>query len=339
MISTPASQDFRDVAFYYPGPFWYSASWVKNLLLFFDGLALLVPSYMRDRPSVLEPEMAVPLTTQGLLHILEPETLIDGQATEQLATALVDIIASGTLDPLTKTPTKFQELSWSRLGGYGDETLARMILEELKRRNLAEDSKDGVSIPMHPIVRSLVLVLLAQILRPCGKSQGLDLSPATDRPQLVSALKELLNLNAAPSAGHVVALDLQTVGVDLTDVPLDEVLGFRRAHLAEHRRYATDVRCLVRDLSLLSDQERERELADRGKEIAEAADALRQLSTKAWKRRAAFGLSTAGAAWTATTGNPIGAALAIGGAILGLQSTPKEAGAFTYLFRAREGWA
>jgi hypothetical protein len=152
------------VAFYYPGPFWYSTGWIKNLLLFFDGLALLVPGYMRDRPSILEPEMAIPLESEGLLHILEPETLVNRRATEQLATALTDIITSGALDPLTKERTKFQELSWSRLGGYGDESLARMILEELKRRNLAQDTKDGVSIPMHPMVRSLVLVLLAQIL-------------------------------------------------------------------------------------------------------------------------------------------------------------------------------
>lgn len=199
-----SSQGPKDVAFYYPGPLWYSAGWVKNLLLFFDGLALLVPSYMRGRPFEFEPEMANPLTSEGLLHILEPETLVDEQATKQLATALTDIIASGVLDPLAKKRTKFQELSWSRLGGYGDESLARMIFEELKRRNLAEDTKDGVSIPMHPMVRSLVLVLLAQILRPRGQNLGLDLSPATDRPELVGALQELL---------------LQTVGVDLTDVP------------------------------------------------------------------------------------------------------------------------
>jgi hypothetical protein len=253
---------------------------------------------MRDRPSILEPEMAIPLESEGLLHFLEPETLVNRQATEQLATAFTDIITSGALDPLTKGRTKFQELSWSRLGGYGDESLARMILEELKKRNLAEDTKDGVSIPMHPMVRSLVLMLLAQILRPSGKDHGFDLAPATDRPELVGALRELLAVESAPSAGHVVALDLQTVGVDLADVPLDEVLGFRRAHLSEHRRYATDVRRFVRDLSLLSQPERERELAVRKEGIREAAASLRGLSTKAWKRRAAFGLSIAGAAWT-----------------------------------------
>src|SRR5437867_2503385 len=40
-MGVSASQGLKDVAFYYPGPFWYSAGWIKNLLLFFDGLALL----------------------------------------------------------------------------------------------------------------------------------------------------------------------------------------------------------------------------------------------------------------------------------------------------------
>ena len=329
----------KDVAFYYPGPFWYSAAWVKNLLLFFDGIALLVPTYMKNRPSVLEPEMVIPLTKAGLLHILEPEVLVDKQATEQLAMSLTDIITSGALDSLSKKRTKFQELSWSRLGGYGDESLARMIFEELKKRGLAKDTQDGVSIPMHPMVRSLVLVLLAQILRPHGKSRGLNLSPATDRPELFGALSEILSLDGAPSAGHVVALDLQTVGVDLADVPLDEVLAFRSEHLPEHRQYATEVRRYVRDLSLISEKERKRELRTRQQEIRDLAESLKRLSKKAWKKKAAFALSIAGAAWMAKTGNPIGAALAVGGAILGFQSTAKEAGAYSYIFRARERYA
>lgn len=84
----------------------------------------------------------------------------------------------------------------------------------------------------------------------------------------------------------------------MTDIPLNEVLGFRRAHLSEHRRYATEVRRFVRDLSLLPLKERKRELAVRRDEIKNAAESLRELSTKAWKRRAAFGLSIVGAAWT-----------------------------------------
>jgi hypothetical protein len=37
------------LAFYYPGWIWQDPAWLKNLLLFFDGVALLVPDYMRER--------------------------------------------------------------------------------------------------------------------------------------------------------------------------------------------------------------------------------------------------------------------------------------------------
>ena len=60
MSSGHTSEALKDVAFYYPGSFWNSAGWIKNLLLFFDGIALLVPTYMRDRPLVLEPENGDP---------------------------------------------------------------------------------------------------------------------------------------------------------------------------------------------------------------------------------------------------------------------------------------
>jgi hypothetical protein len=44
--NTPA----KELALYYPNPMWYRGDWVKNLILFFDGIALLVPSYMKGHP-------------------------------------------------------------------------------------------------------------------------------------------------------------------------------------------------------------------------------------------------------------------------------------------------
>jgi hypothetical protein len=99
-----------------------------------------------------------------------------------------------------------------------------MVLDELKARGLAKDSEDGKSIPMHPIVRALVLVLLAQILRPRGTALGVELMPITDQPKLVEALVELLSLPDRVSAGHVVAFDMNTVGVYVGTVPIDELL-------------------------------------------------------------------------------------------------------------------
>jgi len=95
------------------------------------------------------------------------------------------------------------------------------IIEELRRRGLAGESTDGVSVPLSYTLRSLVLTLLSQILRARGAERGLDLAPATDRPQLQRSLTDLLYLPSLPSSGHVFSLDAEDVGVDLSAVGLD----------------------------------------------------------------------------------------------------------------------
>ena len=96
---------------------------------------------------------------------------------------------------------------------------------------------------------------------------GIELSPATDRPEVVEALTELLSLPTTPSTGHVVASDLETVGVDLGPVPIDEVLSFRKEYYKEHRLYARAVRRFARDLGPLSERERAKASEDRLAEI------------------------------------------------------------------------
>jgi hypothetical protein len=326
----------KELAFYYPGPVWRSGEWVKSLILFFDGIALLVPEYIKDKPDVVDPAIAAGLRKEGLLYILEPEKIVDKAATKKLADAMSEVIASGMLDKLTMGKTEFHELSFSRLGGYGDYALAEQIVGLLKKKGLARDSEDGVSIPMHPIVRALVLVLLAQILRPHGATIHAELSPATDRPQLIGALTEVLSVPSAPSSGHVVATDLETVGVDLGSVPMDEVLAFRRENLEEHRAYARAVRKFVGELSRMPEKERSKAFNDRIEEIRDIANDLKTLSRKSWKRPASFALSIAGAAWTVKTGDPIGALLGAGAALLGSGDggDTTKTGAYSYLFRA-----
>lgn len=322
-----------EIAYYYPNFIWYYGDWIKNLVLFFDGVGLLVPDYMKERPEEIEPALVVGLKEHGLLHILEPEKVVNKAATEKLAAAMTNVIASGVLDELHKENTQFHELSYSRLGSYGDQGLAEMIFEELKAKGLARDTEDGVSIPMHPMVRSLVLVLLAQILRLQGEKLGLELSPATDHPGLVDALIELLSLPNSPSAGNVVSFDLNTVGVDVSAIPIDELLNYRKENQGEYRTYRRSVRKFVRDLSLMSPEERAPAFVDRQAEIDDLASGLRNRSSKAWKKPTAFALSIAGAAWTFTS-DPLAALLAGGAAALGLGSENQTASAYSYIFNA-----
>jgi hypothetical protein len=282
-----SDQALPNVAFYYPGPMWRTSDYIKNLLLFFDGVAILVPEYMTERPRYLDPALVEGLQEHELLHILQPETLMDREATEALAGQLVELLASGALDHLADWDAgPYQELSRSRMGGVADEGLAGMLVEELEARSLARPSEDGVSIPMHPVVRNLVLVLLSQLLRPAGRRAGLDLCPATDRPSVQKGLSDLLGLAGMPTAASVVDLDMQVVGVVLASVPFDELLAFRSEHAADYQAYARDVRKFMRELSVLPEEDRAVALDDRAAELADRARRLQQASRGWWKRPA-----------------------------------------------------
>lgn len=328
-----------EIAYYYPNATWRigSSDFIKNLLLFFDGVGVLVPEYMRDKPFVHDPELAPALRDHGMLHLLTPEEIIDRNIAEKLATSVTDVLVTGALDHLGHDGREFHELSYSRLGGYADAGLADMLCEELLNRGLARPSADGHSIPMHPLARSMVLVLLAQILRANGRSLGYDLCPTTDRQEVIDALRDLLSIRDLPTAGRVVSTDLTHVGVDLTGVPIDQILEFRRRHGDEYRKYARDVRALVRQLSHLSEEERADSFADRRTDLSDRATDLARRSASYWRRPTAFYLALLGAA-AGLGGAPVAAALfAVGGAFAALGDTPPDStGAYSYLFKARQ---
>ncbi|MEJ7784633.1 MAG: hypothetical protein WKF96_07505 [Solirubrobacteraceae bacterium] len=323
-------------AFYYPGVIWRSGDWIKSLVLFFDRVALLVPDYMKDRPLQLDPAIVAGLEEAGLLVILSPETLIDKEATERLSTEMTRIIVAGALDNLPSYG-QFAELSWSRLGGVGDPGLAQMIFEELQERGLAHESQDGFSIPLHPMVRSLILVLLAQIVKEAGPRVGLELCPATDAPQIQRALGELISSVAPAGPADVVEVDLEFVAPDLSAVPMDELLDFRKRHAADYQAYARSLRQVVRELRGTEPAERAAILTDRRRALDEAARALKRgpLRDLATGGVMAVGLlaGVAGVLEGSEISGALGALAALGAGATATSRSPPDA--FSYLFAAR----
>ena len=87
-----------DFAFYYPGQRFQNVDWIKNLICFFDGIAMLIPENMphyRDRHAE---ETVLALEAHKLFRVIRPEEVIDGKATQALAKAFGRIIDSGRLD-------------------------------------------------------------------------------------------------------------------------------------------------------------------------------------------------------------------------------------------------
>jgi hypothetical protein len=333
VVPPEALSERPEIAFYYPNPFWRDGDWIKNLILFFDGIALLVPDYMQDQIEQSDPAIVSGLREHGLLHIIEPESAVGKTASASLATMMTDVLVSGVLDKLAEEPTAFHELSMSRLGYHGDEGLAQMIFEELKQRGLAQDSQDGVSVRLHPMVRSLILTLLSQILRVNGTRLDAELCPVTDRAKLVEALQELLNLPNCPASGRVIAFDLATVGVNLASVPMDEILSFRRDNQALYRNYRRSVRLFAFELSRMAPDEQRVAFEARQDELDAIASNIRRTARKAWKKPCSLAFGLAGAAWRLAHGDPFGAMLAASAATIGFEpSKGKEVGAYSYLF-------
>ena len=227
----------------------------------------------------------------------------------------------------------------SRLGYAGDPKLAEAIFQELKERGLARDSEDGVSIPMHQTVRTLILVLLGQILR--GAAKGARLCPVTDRWDLVHALEEIVSapVAASPSAGDMVTFDLGVVGVDLGSVPMDEILDFRKQNYTAHRDYRQSILQFSQDLSLMEVEDREAALERRQEVLDAKARELRRINWKAWRKRGTFAFTATGAALMYDKENPLPATVAAIVAMLNvLPDGTKDGGVYSYIMSAAKRW-
>ena len=141
-----------------------------------------------------------------------------------------------------------------------------------------------------------------------------------------------------PSAGRVINLDLHQVSFDLDPVPLDELLEFRFEHEDSHKAYMQGLRGFMAELAEIdSAGDRERRLRERLQEIDNAAHDLRRVTRRSLGKTAGgFSLGLAGAAWSATSGDILGALLGAASVTLGL--VPERRGpatAYSYLFASQ----
>ena len=308
--------------------------WIKSLLLFFDDVAILLPGYMRGRHRDADPSLARPLEDRGLLRVLEPNEWIDAEVAERLAEIVVELLAEGVFDGLPEV-RYFAELSRSRMGYGADFELAEFLVDELRQRGLARESEDGVSIPLHPVVRTTILVILGQLAGGVGQRRGMAVHPATDRPEAATDLLDALSRESMPSCEGVVRLDLEPVTLDLSTVPLEEVLQLRQDFREAHKAYMRSLRGFLVELGRLGDPaEREAMLLERSQEIADLAhDNRRSVGRSVGKSLASWSMGIAGGVWSAAAGDLLGAA--VGALGLGTGLVPGSAGtvgAYSYLF-------
>ena len=159
-----------DVAYYYPAPYWgmNEGGWVKSLLLFFDKVSILLPGLYVRATSLRRPRVGRAARRPGLARGAGTPKWIDQDMAKKLAEGVSGLLANGVFDDLSKD-VHFHELSQSRLGYGADVKLADSLVSELRAKELAKPSEDGVSIPLQPTVRTTILVILDFLVKSHGR--------------------------------------------------------------------------------------------------------------------------------------------------------------------------
>jgi hypothetical protein len=347
------ANDLDKFAFYYPWPPIDGrplSGWIKNMLLFFDGVALLAPREARSRAIDDQRETALPLLDSGRLRLLDPQDLIDDRAAKRLLDFL-RLTTVGDYDDHFgwSKGTDLERTLASELGllyrgrqvvDYRDERIAdsaKMLWRDLRRRGLISEPLPDHSIYANRDFWAVYQALLTHVVRPAGVPLGLDLQPVTDDVRLARSLGAILGIQRRPSAGRVVQFDFDTVGLDLTDVPLKDVLEFKTAHGAQFRRYSADVRLFTYELAQLAADQREVAFAERQDELADAAADLRRLSRRWWRRPlASIALGSVGATWYGVHGVWDDAVMSLLAGLIGAGGRPSFDNVFCYVFTARD---
>jgi hypothetical protein len=341
-----------DIAYYYPEPYWAERDidWIKTVLLFFDGVAVLLPRLSPQHgpwQQRLDPVLGEPLLEAKLLHILEPEDIIDQEVADRFGSYLTELIANGAFDNLTDDD-EFEWLSGSRMAASVDTELAEMLIDELHSRGLVREvttpitaeadagqRMDRFSVLMNSAVRRIVLTFWAQALRQPAARRGLGLQPITSQLQFADSFKNLLTSPRMPTEGDLINFDLQQVTLDLSIVPLQDVLDFRKQHGAEYRAYMRSLRQFMYNLRGLSGTEFRQAFQDRRDELADSAERLRHIASRHWRKNLAmFAISLIGAGLRLHAGDIRGAANSAGRAAGRLASPAFPDTAYSYLFQA-----
>lgn len=279
---------------------------IKNILLFFDGMALLAPpalfgSLADDDRSIVET-----LVESDLFHLLSPSALMDSSSADRIMAFLSRASASFEARAQYRFTGRPESgpipglLDWVGVGNLTGDVLkyADSLWHELFCRGLAADARASFPRLLHPSIWGTIEALLAYTLRSAGSSSGLDLRPVTDDSAFVDSTMRLWGHSSNAKQAQLIASNLEEVAPDLSDLPLDQVLDFRAMHGAQFRSYMEQLYMLVVDFAAAHNCDQDFALAERYSEIAEAAEDLRRITRKCWRRPISMmGLAIFGTTW------------------------------------------
>lgn len=227
---------------------------MKTMLLVCDKIGLSLNTELVDDVIERDPVLAVPLSERGLLVNFDPREELSQASSTRLAEALTEVI-----EHLPRwTGRDRSPLIMEHWGAAAAPRAAARFQQALADRGLLSSASSIGMIEMDEKARALVLIAFATVLRhdlaarvalhPVAPDYGQPWSGFSET--VLSYLRELGDrenknapLGSEDFTDSVILLDdLMAIDVDLSAVPLDEILAFRRENRAHYRAYINGVR-------------------------------------------------------------------------------------------------
>ena len=324
---------------------------IKGMLLFFDGVALTVPEQTAAELIGTRAGLPLELAEAGLLRTFDPDLWMTDEAAAAIRKSVCDIVDRTPAGRSSTGPRAYWYHEYINTLVIGDDR--SMALRHPRfvftREELEADDSENVRTFLRTLrqegffygwqrdrlrlqgqVADLIIALAAQISR--VKIRDFDLHPfAFDG---VTRAHDVV-LSATSPLARTVELDLNGIGTSLPNVPLDEILDFRRQHGAQYRAYALDVRKAAIELSMASPQQRRDLERLRLDGLRERADELRQLNRASFSSKLAVTLSLIGAGWSAKQGDDIAGIVAGLAGLAGMFAQPPTLDPQAYLWAVR----
>lgn len=239
----------QDTCLYYPYFTVRDELWLKQVLVWWDRLATVVP-------------VDVPLerVADDRFHALAEAGAIQAwpvemAAREEAARAAIGLIDQGRLAEFPEGEPL--ELHFGKMTGH--------LVEQLRERGQTIDRRGGnVIVPMNTGL--LVMAVLAHVLAERTRAW-----PLTDQRDLANAYLGIASRRTGAGGGAmaVVEGDLQLVIPNLESVDLTHWLQFRADHREELKSYRRSIKQLARDVSRAEDHDVAQEMLDDRREQVE----------------------------------------------------------------------
>jgi hypothetical protein len=329
-MAAPAASP--ELAFYYGDWTWREEliDWIKTILLFFDGIATALPTKTAEQFIDSDPILAAPLAERGLLTNFEPTQWLGPTPPVDPEAA---VVARNLIDAARRVGIALLDDALGR-----DDDHSQLIRDLLDRSGrVALVNKGGEA---NRSIRALPGIMTARLL--AKNIRTASIQPIIDDQSAVNVPGALLEGLKHRDRTEVITADMRDVGIDLSAVPLDEVLAFRVQYGNEYRVYAKELRRFTLSLSLMTAEDRALALRDRSDEWNIRVEELSKIARRAfYKPTAALAFGLAGGAWTFIHGDPVGAILssAAAWALFDAPDSVPIGTSYSYILRARAGLA